>query len=164
MGKYAAIFGAKGKLANCCSFTTDLQLFGVMLSSLISHQWEGDFPKAVIAISSNKARELTPTPAATYCRAVARLVLAVTFPKSPLQFEQLWVITSSSSLNEGRVDEGAKILHFHGFVRPCANKTDSTSVSGLTIPRCSAHNCWDQLDSPKLKTLEPSTLISKFTY
>lgn len=152
MGKYAAIFGAKGKLANCCSFTTDLQLFGVMLSSLISHQWEGDFPKAVIAISSNKAGELTPTPAATYCRAVARLVPAVTFPKSPMQFEQLWVITSSSSLNEDRVYKQAKFLHFHGFVRSCANKTDSTSVCGMTIPRCMCSQLLGPAGQPQFET------------
>jgi len=89
VGKYAAIFGAKSKLANSCSFTTDLQLCRAMPSSLISHQWEGDLQETVIAISSNKAGELTPPRAVTYCKAAARLVLTVTFPKSPMQFEQL---------------------------------------------------------------------------
>ena len=93
-----------------------------MPSSLISHQWEGAFQKKVITISSNETGELTPTPAVTYCPTASRLVLAVTFPKSPVQSEQLWMITSSSSWSKDRVYEWAEIARFHGFIQSCEIK------------------------------------------
>lgn len=62
---------------------------GAVPSSLISQQWEGDFQKIVITISSNETGVLTSTHAVTYCPTAARLVPAVTFPKSPVQFGQL---------------------------------------------------------------------------
>lgn len=93
-----------------------------MPSSLISHQWEGDFQKTVITISSNETGELTPTPAVTYCPTAPRLVPAVTFPKSPVQSEQLWMITSSSGFNKDRVYKWAELARFHGFVQSCEIK------------------------------------------
>lgn len=131
-----------------------------MPSSLISHQWEGGFQKTVITISSDGRGELTPTPAVTYCPTVPRLVLAGTFPKSPVQFEQLWLITCSCSLNKDSLHKQAEILCSHGFVQPEKKSKFHISFSN-DQPSLWCSQLLGPSECPKIKPLEPSCDLTR---